>query len=397
MTNDEVFDGPDHLDYNIFELLDRPADFIDLVSDDEEERDIEPMIVNGQGGEEQVVAEQPVAAMQPVIANQPIVAEQPAEPENRPVPDIPAHNVLSNGEVNDEDHDENEIYSQQVLMDIKQEVNFSDENQIENHDEDFSILIASSDSEDDDSNWSQRLSQNQDKVVKKITESVQSNKRKGAKEIEALPLIPVKRARANSVSAAANAKPLISTKTVTGTVNVGTGTSKKTNEDTKLDHYVDPLDPYAAKLKKDDKPKSFEDVLKQVPAFKPQQKRIAHVPKHHPHTGSIEVKSIMRHSNGTKSKKSVTFSDQRPEIREYTPDRDDIGGIIASPVKSMAQQDLDRLTSFENDPLHNIITDITEWKTDWITNKNVTPPITGVNFVVTPLTYKYETFDVYKE
>lgn len=376
-------------DYYIFQLQDTRLvnyenDVIDLVSDEEEERDIKPLVVNGEIQKVANVAEQSI-------------------PTNS---DMLAENVSLNEMSNHDDHEDNElIYSQQILMDIKQEVNFPDDSQIENHDDDFSILIASDDSDDDangdpedGSRWSQRLSQNQDMVVKKVTESVQNNKRKMAKQIEAIPLLLPKKSRRNSVSASAYTKPVASdsvTKAVsdvTSDVNVGAITSKSIRENENQELFVDRFDPFASKQKIVEKPTTFEDALKQI-TFKPIKTRIAHVPKHQNQIG--ELKSILRQPNddwpsdGKKKVKRVHFATERPVVREYTPDRGDVGAIVAN--------NMDSLNSFENDPLHNIITDITEWKTDWINQKNSTPPINGVNLVINPLTYKYASFDVYKK
>ncbi|XP_055322824.1 uncharacterized protein LOC129578378 isoform X2 [Sitodiplosis mosellana] len=396
-----IFDMIENWDnYYVFHLQDvtlvnHENDVIDLVSDDEKENDVKPVIVNGN------------------IEQGPVVVEQPI-----PISNMPTENVLLKDVSNHDDHDDNELmYSQQILMDIKQEVNFPDENQFGNHEDDFSILIASDDSEDDESSWSQKLSQNQDLAIKKVTESVQNNKRKVTKQIEAIPLVPAKKARRNSVSAVAlepskkvrrnsvststYAQPAVSDSTmkvIVASKSVAS-TSKALGENENQGPFVDRLDPFAVKQKPVVKQKTFEDALKQV-SFKPKKVRTAHVPKFY-HIG--DTKSILRSPNGgwpidgTKPKKRVRFSADEPTVREYTPDRDDIGDIIQSPVKPLGQHDTDSLNSFENDPLHNIITDITEWKPEWLTQRDVTPPINGVNLVINPLTYKYASFDVYKD
>lgn len=405
----------DKANYYVFKLQDltlikNDDDVIDLVSDDEqEETDVKPVIVNGKVQRERAVVEEPAPAVV-----------------------IPTANVPSNPVSNHDDHEDNElIYSQQILMNIKQEVNCPDQNQIENFENDFSIVIDSDDPEEDleneaeddsedDSSWSNRLSQNQDLVIKKVSESTQNKKRKITKQIEAIPLSAAKKARRNSVSAIQSvsvikqrrnsvsasvyAKPMASDlmpKSSAANTSAAS-TSKVLGENGKQGPFVDRLDPFVAKKKPVEKQKSFEDALKQT-LFKPKKPRVAHVPK----IQQIgDIKSIVRRSDAYRSptdaakpKKRVRFSTDVPLVREYTPDRGDIGEIVQTPVNRnrFRPHDTDGLNSFENDPLHNIITDITEWKPEWLTQRDITPPINGVNFIVTPLAYKYASFDVYKE
>lgn len=391
----------DMANYYVFKLqdltlIDNDNDVIDLVSDEErEETDVKPTIVNGKVQPDRVAVE-----------------------ESAPIVDIPAVNMPSSPVSNHDDHDENElIYSQQILMNIKQEVNFPDENLVENFENDFSIVIDSDDSEDD-SNWSQRLSQNQDFVIKKVSESTQSKKRKITKQIDAIPLIAAKKARRNSVSAIQSVSVIKQRRnSVSASVyvkpmvpdlipkpiakNAGEASTSKAikGENGNKGPFIDRFDPFVVKKKPVEKQKSFEDALKET-LFKPKKPRVAHVPK----IQQIgDIKSILCSPNGgsprddAKPKKRVHFSTDAPQVREYTPDRDDIGEIIQSPIKPLRSHDTDSLNSFENDPLHNIITDITEWKPEWLNQRDVTPPINGVNFIINPLAYKYTSFDVYKE
>ncbi|XP_031633386.1 uncharacterized ATP-dependent helicase C29A10.10c-like isoform X2 [Contarinia nasturtii] len=310
-------------------------------------------------------------------------------------------------EVNDDNDDNDIIYSQQVMLEIKKEVNNTDE-----IDDDYSILIDSDDSDDGNESWSHRLSQNQDFVIKKVTEQQQNNKRKSVKEIEPIPLLAAKRCRKNSLPATAK-QILCPVETMPRARNdlydqpsTSDGRTRRNDDDNaksikeneKPKPFVDKFDPFVAKQKVDEAKKNFDEALKQV-ATSSTKKRIAHKPKIHPKNGqlvSILKKTVREEGKSGRRGRRVQFANGSPTIREYTPDRDDIGEIIASPVKSMQAHGMDSLSSFQNDPLHNIITDVTEWRTDWISQRNTTPPINGVNFVVAPLSLSYPNFESYK-
>lgn len=312
----------------------------------------------------------------------------------------------------DQDNDDNEIfYSQQVLMEIKQEVNCPEDNFA--HADDFSIIIESDESDDESPrDWTHKLSQDQDFVVQKVTESAQNNKRKITKQIEAIPLIPAKRQRKNStIAQRKHSGKLDNKKPRTGdnsNVNLNAPNTSKPRRENKNDETrsIDLLDPCVTQKKKIEKQSTFEDALKRIDIM-PKKKRTAHLPKSHRHTNTpTDLIPILRHKNGCwpsdgnekkiKGRK-VRFSSEPPQVREFTPDDEDRQQIIIpSPVKSRPT-DLALMESFENDPLHAIISDITEWKTEWIPYKNITPPINGVNFVISPMTDKYTSFNVYKE
>lgn len=291
-------------------------------------------------------------------------------------------------------------------MEIKKEVICADE--IE-HEDDFSIYIDDDDSCDGESNkWEERLSQNQDFVqkVNKITESVQCQKRKATKPIDAISIAP-KKGRRNSIS---EKKSTIIKKCSTSDVksNESTpSTSNALNGETKKipEPFVDRFDPFARKPKTVIKPTTFEDaLLKPTTTLIPKKIRIAHVPKF----TDKRLPPILKLKNGSwpsegKRKKidlKVSFN-QTPSIREYEPDDDEIGEIlIASPMKPLSSAHRshdDSLNSVENYPLHEIITDITEWKPEWLGQRNGSPPINGVNLVICPLIDKYPSFGHYKK
>lgn len=55
-----------------------------------------------------------------------------------------------------------------------------------------------------------------------------------------------------------------------------------------------------------------------------------------------------------------------------------------------------RQSNFQNNPLHQIITDITTWDVKWLLQNQKSPPINGVDHVVTPLKYSYSSFEEYE-
>lgn len=376
--------------YFVFRLVDQslPEQVIDLISDEEEEKEeeVKPIIENlgVDKGSNYVVSD-----------------DEPA-----PVSSADDHAIsVENQEL--EFHDDNENYSQRMLMEIKEEVNCPDEDG--DHEADFSIVIYSSDESEDES-WKHKLSQNQDFVIKKVTESIQSKKRKETKQIEAIPLHPVKKARRNSVAATISHvnERATNKQTINGQrasmISGEPSTSKSSNENQNQtkhpNRFIDPLDPFAAKGKKVDKQNTtFEAALKGTNII-PKKKRIAHTPKS---ATQSKVTPILRLRNGAwpserdrnKNRLKVSFADSPIEhtyVQVEYP-KDEI--LIPSPAKAPAQ--LNQSDSFENDPLHNIITDITEWKTSWIANRNETPPLNGVNLIICPITDGYSSFESYKQ
>lgn len=325
-------------------------------------------------------------------------------------------------------------------MEIKKEVSYSEE--VITLDDDFTICISDDSCDGESNSWAGKLSQDQDFVVKKVIESVQSKKRKGTKQIEAMALNPPKRARRNSVSSNVAG----SSKETNKTSNVKTTLSKQPsivkNEQTCTNHspasngepikstahslntsvpstvtttkmkFTDIFDPFAKTQKKTETPKSFGDALA-LDALEPKKVRIANRPK--PVTIATtgrKLLSILRQKNGTwpsalssrgketKPVRRVYFAEVPHTVREYEPNDDENGEIIISlPTKPMNARaaHVEQSNSFENDPLHEIITDITEWKPDWLAQKNETPPITGVNLIVYPLINAYASFENYNK
>lgn len=311
-----------------------------------------------------------------------------------------------------------------MLLEIKKEVNFSEE--VITLDDDFTIYISDDSCDAESNSWAGKLSQDQDFVINKVIASEKSNKRKSTKQIEAIPLVPAKRTRRNSVSSNvagpskdANKTPNVQTsskqppksKNVQNCNGVAiTSTSSasipSTVKNTQIKD-VNRLDPFSKPLVKTEKPKTFEDALA-LSAIEPKKVRIAHKPKPAtinattPRATNQPLVSILCTPKKEKTKKlkcRVRFA-EIDDIREYEPNDDENGEIIiALPTKPMnaIAAHVEQSNSFENDPLHEIITDITEWKPDWLLQRNVTPPITDVNLVVCPLLEKYVSFDSYKK
>lgn len=355
---------------NVTNQVNQPSVVIDLSSDNEEENNVNPISSNSIGYE---VPKSPIAY---------------------------------------QEEDNELVYSQQVVMEIKQEVNCSEENF--GYAEDFAILIESDESLDGESlgSWANKLSQNQDLVVKKITESIQNQKRKSTVAIEAMPLAPPKRARKNATLVDVPTKSILKM-----TSSAGEPDPKPCDEPTKpntmnidngikIDHRnIDPRDPFVVKPKNSDKQTTFENALSGANRL-PKKKRVAHVPRYHPHQSDVNKStcSILKQANGdwpSKGKKCkiglrVKFTRNAPQIREYTPDRDEIG-IMPSCANADASIQQMIQSSFENNPLHTIISDITEWKTEWILQKDTTPPINGVDLNILPMSDKYASFDAYRK
>lgn len=342
--------------------------------------------------------------------------------------------------IDENQDDDNElIYSQQVLMEIKKEVSYSEE--VITLDDDFTICISDESSDDESNQWAGKLSQDQDFVVKKVTESTQSKKRKITKQIDPMPLIPPKRGRRNSVSSnipssskksgttattASTAAPALKqlskvknepkhgndSSATNGAPNLSTAHSLQTFvpptvNNTQKNTFVDRLDPFVKKTEqKTEKPKTFDDAIalkivepKKRVAYRPKSKFISILRK----KNGAWPSELSSHGHKAKCIRRVHFSEEHfAEIREYEPDDHENGEIIiAAPTKPMkeraAQSNTVQSNSFENDPLHEIITDITEWKTEWLLQRNATPPINGVNLIVCPLMNAYASFENYKE
>lgn len=368
----------------------------------------------------------------------------PAVSEPSPEPLNPVSN-------DDSHYDDNEIqYSQQILNEIKTEVNIAGEN-VE-HEEDFTIYI-SDESNDGENSWIEKLSQNQDFVIKKVEKSIENKKRKACKQIEPIPVVPTKKARRNFVSITKNKRPsttnesnangkITKLRALNKEPNVShKGSSPPGNEPSCLsskqpspsnhkssskspkspriesganltdknetpENLIDRFDPFAPKFKKPEKPASFEAALQIASSpIGQRKKRIAHTPKRR---GTNDWPSILRLKNGSwpsdgkrnKHNLCVHFENKSPDIHEYQPNEDEAEEILVNfPVKPTATKSTNSnylSECFENDPLHEIITDVTEWKPEWLAQKSSTPPINGVNLIVYPLINKYPSFGHYK-
>lgn len=359
--------------YFLFQLIDKSAEevlgVISLISDDDEEEDIKPN----------------VADLDVEIIHENICARDEHVPVN-----------------NDAEDEIDMVFSQQVL-DIKQEVNCPDE--IVSHAADFSIIIDSDLSDNESNSWMYKLSQNQD-LVKKVSESIKTNALKRTKQIEAIPMLPAKKARRNSIAIKSQSKHEVAPSTLGLSTTPDDLKSPQSSHSSKSPkspnnqdqnkvpaHFVDRLDPFAANQKKNDNPANYGDALKQAGST-PKKKRIAHVPKKPQQIVSI-LRSDNCHSEERRRKRvglRVRFSPLKPTVHEYEPD---CNVSIAPAPKPSPTLVPERPISFNFDPLHIILTDITEWKTEWIANKSTTPPINGVDNVIFPLIDKYQSFEEY--
>lgn len=300
--------------------------------------------------------------------------------------------------------DENEFhFSQQCMMQIKQEVNDSDK--APNLNDDFQIQHAADDDDDyiihDESfsNWCGRLSQDQDYAIKKVQQSSENNKRKAAKLIEAVPekkrkhshgkdKIPkTKQSHTNAANKIANNEQV----EIIMTVN--------TCEDS-----VDRLTVKEA---------NFLVPFAEIPNTIAQQRkkiRIAHRPKTSaysiPSTSNSATDGESSMTKQQKKKKSVRFADDDGgrlstyhyfQAKKYEDNEILIAPAVRPPIQSNKPNETNETeNSFENDPLHEIITDITEWRTDWIAKQLNSPPLNDVRSIV-PVMDVYIDFQNYKE
>lgn len=315
---------------------------------------------------------------------------------------------ISDGEEENEFH-----FSQQCAMLIKQEVNDSDKAPSLN--DDFQIQHAADDDDDyiihDDSfsNWCGRLSQDQDYAIKKVQQSSEKNKRKAAKLIEAVPekkrkhshekdkmpkISKIKQSHTDAANKIANDKQ------VEVIMTISTCDLPITKPAV---HSVDRLTVKEANS-------SIPCVA--VPNTMAQQRtkiRIAHRPK----TAAHRIPSTINSATGKcsmlkpfKKKKRVRFADdyghrlsiyRHFEAKEYEDNEILIDPTVKLPIQSNEpNQPNETENSFWNDPLHEIITDITEWHTDWIAKKLSSPPINEVQSIV-PVMDIYIDYQNYKE
>lgn len=308
---------------------------------------------------------------------------------------------ISDGEEENEFH-----FSQQCVMQIKQEVNDSDKANLNDdfhiqHDDDDDYIIH----DESFSNWCGRLSQDQDYAIKKVQQSTENHKRKAAKLIEAVPekkrkrlhekdKIPktpkIEQSEKNAANKIANDNQVEIIMTIS------------TCDLSKNERTVDSVDRITVNGANSSAP------CGEVPNTIAQQKkkiRIAHKPKPPAHQGPSTSKASGDSSKTKllKKKKSVRFADDYGhrlsickyfEAKEYEDNEILIAPTVGLPIR--ANQPSETENNFENDPLHDIVTDITEWRTDWIAQKLSSPPMNDVRSIV-PVMDVYIDYQNYKE
>lgn len=308
--------------------------------------------------------------------------------------------------------DENEFhFSQQCVMQIKQEVHDSDK--APNLNDDFQIQHEADDDDDyiihDESfsNWCARLSQDQDYAIKKVQQSIENKKRKAAKLIEAVPEKKRKHSQGkitkiqkNNQSPTNAANEIANDKPVEVIMTISTSDLSKTEPK------VNSVDRITVKEKNSLVP------CGEIPNTIAQQKkkiRVAHKPKTHEHQIPSTSNSAIGESSMTKprkKKKRVRFADDYGhslsickyfEAKEYEDNEILIAPTARLPIQSNeSNQPIETENCFENDQLHEILTDITEWHTDWITKKLSSPPMNDFRSIV-PIMDVYIDFQNYKE
>lgn len=315
---------------------------------------------------------------------------------------------ISDGEEENEFH-----FSQQCVMQIKQEVNDSDK--APNLNDDFQIQHDDDDDyiihDESFSNWCGRLSQDQDYAIKKVQQSTEKHKRKAAKLIEAVPekkrkhshvkdKIPktlktskIKQSDKNAADRIANDNQIEVIMTIS------------TSDLSKNEPTVDSVDRLTVNGANSSAP--CGEILNTI-AQQKKKIRIAHKPKSPAHQGPSTSKATGNNSKSElrKKKKSVRFADDYGhslsickyfEAKEYEDNEILIAPTVGLPIQSnQPNQPSETENSFENDPLHDIVTDITEWRTDWIAQKLSSPPMNDVRSIV-PVMDVYIDYQNYKE
>lgn len=186
--------------------------------------------------------------------------------------------------------------------------------------------------------------------------------------------------------------------------------------------YVDHFDPFAVGLRKSlsEHPKTIDDALAEIDkqyAAVP-KKRTARVkssytsttndaePKKKNASGVHTVSILKKVCNGKEAKGlNVIFRDEvvnnksghsneLVDLFEFEAGENECDEIIVNVPP--CDQNVPR-SEFQSDPLHRIISEVTSWDVDWLSKKNKVPPITGVDYVITPLLSKYPSFEVFQK
>lgn len=199
-------------------------------------------------------------------------------------------------------------------------------------------------------------------------------------------------------------------------------TSKGPPKDNEI--YVDHIDPFAVGLRKSVHEREHRKTLDQVLAAIDEQcisvpkKRTARVmsrhasatnaaqPKKKVAKDALPVSILKKALNGNRTNKmKVHFRDEDMDEKsgqykelvdlfEFEAEENEDDVILVSvpgAARSVPRSD------FQSDPLHKIISEVTTWNVEWLLKKNKMPPITGVDYVITPLLNKYPSFEVFQK
>lgn len=358
---------------------------------------------------------------------------------------------------NDVDEDNEIQYSQQCLREIKQEV--GDNYSFEAHEKDFIVCEDSNDEvnpqdrsaeKEDDmslSQWSSKLSQDQDLVLKQLIDTIDCPKRKATKEISALPE-KLKRRRssmakvdvANVPNVVNVPKPTVVERPSYVSIDMTDDAQQVSKPAESQPPKSDKCDKVNSKAKHDSSRSnsdkgtskrvmeilvtattstsaqsnikentSLEAALNGVDTIRRPSRRIAHIPKEH---SSNLLKSILRpakipgngiFTHNRANRKCVTFR-AKPHICEifyFDKKANEDDEIIVSPhakhvdcTQKVATQRQDIL--IEIDSLERLINEITEWDPAWLSVKEP-PPINGLHFVADPLMDEYPNIELYHQ
>lgn len=172
---------------------------------------------------------------------------------------------------------------------------------------------------------------------------------------------------------------------------------------------VDPNDPFKRNLKINSEQKpaqatTFDEVMRNIPekvhAVPKRKSRPSFAPKvkiaSPPRIASDQnanklhqTKSILRTARTCKPKRGITFQDPIEHCREFEtgPGEDD---EVLIPVETRP------LSQFQRNPLHAVISAITNWNVDWLESKRNSPPVNGDDYIVSPMLTEYVTFETYQ-
>lgn len=194
------------------------------------------------------------------------------------------------------------------------------------------------------------------------------------------------------------------------------------------DIYVDRNDPFAVGLRKSVHEREQRKNLDQVLAAIDEQcisvpkKRTSRVMSRHASATNVAqpkkkatkdvlpVSILKKAPNGNRTNKmSVHFRDEDVDEKsgqykelvdlfefEAKENEDDVI-LVSVPTAVRSVPRIVPRSDFQSDPLHKIISEVTTWNVEWLLKNNKMPPITGADYVITPLLNKYPSFEVFQK